>query len=133
MQLPLPDAPDPPSIGQIIVYAFYGVGAAIAVIFGGRGFMQGRSVGEPGTDRAEIAGAVISDKKADAIIDAITKQTAAMIEEAASNKAMVASNGMLTIAVDKNTATLDRATEDLGEARQEMRELTREIVRMGRT
>lgn len=110
MEAPPPEASDLPSLSQIITYGFYGIGVAVAVVLGRLGFVQGRGSPEAGTERAEIAGAVISDTKVNEIVHVLHANTEAL---------------------EANTSALERMREEVRDTRNEISDLSREMARRG--
>jgi len=108
MEAPPPEASDLPSLSQIITYGFYGVGVAVAVVLGRLGFMQGKGTPEAGTERAEIAGAVISDTKANEIVHVLHANTEAL---------------------EANTNALERTREEIRDIERELADLRIELAR----
>jgi hypothetical protein len=80
----------------------------------------------------EIAGAIISSVKADAIVAAIDRQTNVMVELVAVTRSQIRTMNTLSARTDDNTTASRAMFDKIGEASSYIRELTREIVRSNR-
>lgn len=108
-----------------------GIGLAGAAFWGRIKFLQGkRDVTSPAV--GEIAGAIISNDKANEIVAAIDRQTVAVVELVAVLRANTRAMATLSARTDDNTIAARAMFDKIGEASTDIRELTRELVRSSR-
>ena len=107
------------------------IGLIIAGFWGRVQFMKGRRDAKASPPMAEIAGAIISNAKADAIVAAIERQTNVMTELVAATRAETRAMSTMSARLADDTVAARALIDGFGEARTNIRELTREIVRSG--
>lgn len=104
------------------------VGVTVAAFFGRMQFLKGRRDAKAAPPMAEIAGAIISNAKADAIVAAIERQSTVMTDLVAAIRADKRSLDTLSARLSDDTVALRELIGELGEARTDIRELTRELI-----
>lgn len=108
------------------------IGLGFAAFWGRLKFLQGRREAKASPPMAEIAGAIISNAKADAIVAAIERQTNIMTELVAVTRAETRAMNTMSARLSDDTVAARALIDELGEARSNIRELTHEIIRSNR-
>lgn len=108
------------------------IGVTVAAFWGRLQFLKGRRDAKATPAMAEIAGAIISNAKADAIVAAIDRQTNIMTELVAVTRAETRAMNTMSARMSDDTVAARALIDELSEARTNIRELTREIVRSGK-
>jgi len=128
--LPLPDLTGLPQWAQILCYGILAI--SLGLVYGTVhiGLIRGKtspqtsaSAGQPAT--FQLAGAIMSHEKADALLKAIESQGVMSANLAAALKEN-------TAAVGVTTAAINAARSEIDDARKDVRDLTLELARSGR-
>lgn len=104
------------------------IGVTVAAFFGRMQFLKGRRDAKTSPPMAEIAGAIISNAKADAIVAAIERQTNVMTDLVAVLRAEKRSLDTMSARLSDDTVATRELIGELGEARTDIKQLTRELI-----
>lgn len=112
-----------------VEYLAIGLGLVIATVVGRLKLGQGSRAKAPAGPVAEIAGAVITDAKADELIAAMQRLEAAVVSATSGSKLLRAAVGGLAGKLDRNSDMTKTVADTIDEARQDLRDLERALIR----
>lgn len=114
---------------QVIEWSAIGLGMFLATFLGRLNILRGKQSPQAKGDVGRIAGAIISDVKADAIVASIDKQTAETSRLVAALRATIRALDMTSNSLQSNSDSVKYAGAMIDEARTDIRRLTDEMMR----
>lgn len=114
---------------QVIEWSAIGLGLFLATFIGRLNILRGRQSPPASGPVGQIAGAIISDVKAEVIVAAIDKQTAETTKMVAALRATIRALDMTSNSLQANTDTAKDVGAAIDEARTDIRRLTDEMMR----
>lgn len=114
---------------QVIEWSSIGLGIFLATFIGRLNMLRGKQSPPAKGAMGQIAGAIISDVKADVIVAAIDKQTAETTKMVAALRATIRALDMTSNSLQGNTDSVKYAGAMIDEARTDIRRLTDEMIR----